>query len=318
MTLSDRRREQPRWSSDPLLSRRPAAQSPRFLRSAWDEPSAQDFGPWRVNLRPDPSGSQTTPLAQISAAQATDVQAESSNAATDEADHGANDVGNEQKALPEPGPAAAPDPALIRSLEDAAYKKGLQDGQNLEHETTKAQREQERELIRNLGIELRSLQQDPERLFQPMKKLALHLAETLVRSELQTSPQAINALIEGCLSQLDAHGEPVTVSLNPADLRLVRSMGESVSAQLHLVEDASLRVGSVKASFQDTAVQDLIDHRLEALARKVLSDPQAWLSRSTLLHDVVDAMPDDTPGRNWQRSDNDITDVSDTDSEDSS
>ena len=142
MTLSDRRREQPRWSSDPLLSRRPAAQSPRFLRSAWDEPSAQDFGPWRVNLRPDPAGSQTTPLAQISATQAIVADAETSIAATDEAGHGTEGAGVEQKALPEPGPAAAPDPTLIRSLEDAAYKKGLIAGRLIEQQDNKDQREQ--------------------------------------------------------------------------------------------------------------------------------------------------------------------------------
>ena len=34
------------WSSDPLLSK--TQQAPHFLRTQWDEASAQSFGPWRV------------------------------------------------------------------------------------------------------------------------------------------------------------------------------------------------------------------------------------------------------------------------------
>ncbi len=304
MTLSNTQNRKSAWSVDPLLGAHAKTQRPRFLRSSWDEVNAQDFGPWRFNDKVDPADNQSVPSPTI-----TEATEASDSLAQDEAQVEAEpqDPTNSIQSTVAP----APDPDMLKNLEELAYKRGLLSGRQIENQALKAQRDQERELIRNLSIELRSLQQDPERFFEPMKKLALHLAETLVRNELQTSPQAIQALIEACLSQLDAHGEPVTVSLNPADLRLIESMGESVSTQLNLVEDANLRSGSVKAQFQDSVVQDLIDHRLEALARKLLSDPQSWLERSTLLHDVVDAMPDDTPGRNWQRPGEDITDVPD-------
>lgn len=309
MTLSDTRQRTPTWSVDPLLGARVKTQRPRFLRSSWDEASAQNFGPWRFNDRIDPADNQGAPapsLMDSPAAPDGPVQeAARVEAGTQDSDLTASTDSDQGTGTP------LPDPDMVKGLEEAAYKRGVLAGRQLELDALKTQRDQDSELIRNLGIELRSLQQDPERFFEPMRKLALHLAETLVRNELQTSPQAIQALIEACLGQLDTHGEPVTVSLNPADLRLIQSMGDSVNAQLNLVEDPDLRSGSVRAQFQDSVVQDLIDHRLEVLARKLLSDPQSWLERSTLLNDVVDALPDDTPGRKWQKPEDDVTDVPD-------
>jgi flagellar biosynthesis/type III secretory pathway protein FliH len=192
-------------------------------------------------------------------------------------------------------------------LEKAAYNKGVQDGRQQEQTETAEQRQKERELIRHLGIELRALQQHPEQFFEPLKKLAMHVAEILVRNELQTSEQAIKSLIEACISQLDTSGDPVTVSLSPADFKVLQATGEATS--LKLVEDPNLRPGSVKAQVQDTLVQDLIEHRLEPLARKILSDPDNWLQRSTLLHDLVDAMPDESSPRTWSRTSDDIVDM---------
>lgn len=303
MTLSDPKTMAAGWASDPLLSKRPTLQAPRFLRSPWDEPSSEAFGPWRISHKPDPAQDQTIPDAIVS-------QAGPGTEATEP--EGLDDALAQIGPVSE-GPAvvAQLDPEALKALEAAAYAKGLQAGRELEQKAHKTQREQERELIRNLGIELRSLRQNPDRFFEPLKKLAMHLAEILVRNELQTSEKAIQALIEACIGQLDSLGEPVTVSLNPQDLQLLRASGHGLSDQLQLVEDPNLRPGSVRAAIQDTMVQDLIEQRLEPLARKILADPQAWLQRSTLLHDVVDALPDDSPPRMWQEGGDDVTDVPD-------
>lgn len=300
--MSERAKSATAWASDTLLNKRAPAHRPRFLRSAWDEPGAQDFGPWRISPRPDPADSQSVPAPHI---HPEGGHAEDPGHAAGPSAHG---HGSEPAAEALP-PSQEPDPDVVKAIEESAYKKGLIAGRQIELDAVQAQRAEERELIRNLSIELRSLQQSPERFFEPLKKLAMHLAETLVRTELQTSDKAIKALIDSCLSQLDPTGEPVSVSLNPADLQRIEALGEAVSTQLRLIEDPTLRPGSVRAQVQDTVVQDLIEHRLEALARKILSDPQAWMQRSTLLHDVVDAMPDDTPERNWKDGAQDIEDV---------
>lgn len=198
---------------------------------------------------------------------------------------------------------------MLKALEQAAYKKGLSEGRQLEQQAMQSQREQERELIRNLGIELRGLQQDPDRFFEPLKKLAMHLAETLVRTELQTSEKAINALIEACVAQLQPNGEVVSVSLSPSDMQRIGTLGETPDPNIKWQVDDKLRPGSVRAQVQDALVQDLIEHRLEALARKVLAQPEAWMARSSLLRDGIDVQAVDTPEASWPSQAGDIIDA---------
>jgi hypothetical protein len=70
-----------------------------------------------------------------------------------------------------------------------------------------------------------------------------------------------------------------------------------------------LRPGSVRVRVQDTLVQDLIEHRLEPLARRLLVQPEAWMHNSSLVQDKVDVLPENTPKRDWDRQ---VIDVQDT------
>jgi flagellar biosynthesis/type III secretory pathway protein FliH len=204
--------------------------------------------------------------------------------------------------------------SALTALRTAAYQQGLTDGQAQmrEHLSAEldAERAKERELIRHLGIELRSISQDPQRFFEPLKRLSLHVAEQLVRAELQLSGQAVNGLIQGCIQQLDHPAQPVQVSLNPQDLQRVKALGQAATEHLQLEADAQLRPGSVRVRVQDTVVQDLIEHRLEPLARRLLAQPEAWMQSSGLVQDKVDALPENTPKRDWDRQ---VIDVQDSD-----
>ena len=68
-------------------------------------------------------------------------------------------------------------------------------------------------------------------------------------------------------------------------------------------------MGSPAVSVQDTLVQDLIEHRLEPLARRLLVQPEAWMRDSSLVQDKVDVLPENTPKRDW---DHQVIDVQDT------
>ena len=287
------------WSTDPLLNT--SQQTPHFLRTQWDEASARQFGPWRVAPKPDPADglmSDTPDQADIAIPTAPSAQED-----------------------PGPTPEVAPESAspwsesALAQLRDEAFQKGLREGQTQLRAEYEAERKKERELIRHLGIELRSISQDPQRFFEPLKRLSLHLAEQLVRAELQLSGHAISQLIQECIHQLDHPVEPVQVSLNPEDLLRLKAMGEAATQHLQLEADAQLRPGSVRVRVQDSVVQDLIEHRLEPLARRLLDQPEAWMQQSSLVKDQAQAMPADTPSREWNRQ---VIDVEDTEPKESS
>ena len=279
------------WSSDPLLSKSP--QTPNFLRTQWDEASAQSFGPWRVAPKAEPTDGLMTAAIDPAVPQ-TDALATVTVTPVLPAPQEATSVWNE---------------AALAQLHDEAFEKGVLQGQAHVRAEYEAERSKERELIRHLGIELRSISQDPQRFFEPLKRLSLHLAEQLVRAELQLSGQAIHQLIQACIQQLDHPVEPVNVSVNPEDLQRLKAMGDSATQHLQLEADAQLRPGSVRVRVQDSVVQDLIEHRLEPLARRLLVQPEAWMQQSSLVKDQAEAMPADTPKRDWNRQ---VIDVQDT------
>jgi flagellar biosynthesis/type III secretory pathway protein FliH len=293
MALSDLNEKPAPWSPNPLLNSK--AEAPRFLRTQWDEATARSFGPWRVADKAEPTEGLLTEAAEPDASEAaTEVPADAAAA---------------QEAAPTAEPESPWTEAALAQLRDEAYQRGLLEGQALVRTEFENERSKERELMRHLGIELRSISQDPQRFFEPLKRLSLHLAEQLVRAELQLSGQAIHNLIQQCIQQLDHAVEPVHVSVNPEDLQRLTAMGESVTKHMQLEADALLRAGSVRVRVQDSVVQDLIETRLEPLARRLLAQPEAWMQQSSLVKDRAEALPAETPVRDWQRQ---VVDVEDT------
>jgi flagellar biosynthesis/type III secretory pathway protein FliH len=293
MALSDLNEKPAPWSPNPLLNSK--AEAPRFLRTQWDEASARSFGPWRVAEKAEPTEGLMTEAVVLAASEvATEAQ---------------DDVASSE-ALAAVAESESPwTEAALEQLRDEAYQKGLLEGQAQVRADFETERSKERELMRHLGIELRSISQDPQRFFEPLKRLSLHLAEQLVRAELQLSGQAIHNLIQQCIQQLDHVVEPVHVSVNPEDLQRLTAMGESVTKHMQLEADAQLRPGSVRVRVQDSVVQDLIETRLEPLARRLLTQPEQWMQQSSLVKDRAEALPADAPVRDWQRQ---VVDVEDT------
>jgi flagellar biosynthesis/type III secretory pathway protein FliH len=302
------------WTTDPLLSN--PKQVPRFLRTQWDEKSAKPFGPWRSSEKMDPSThlmepeevtdlenevANNLPEPQKDEALDEDSTVEFPNDLTRSSDP-ENPAGSIQN-------ATSVTDANLKAIQQQAYLQGFKDGMNKAIADHAEENQRENELVRHVLIELRSISQDPQRFFEPLKRLSLHLAEQLVRAELQLSGQAIHNLIQQCIQQLDHAVEPVHVSVNPEDMQRLTAMGESVTKHMQLEADAQLRPGSVRVRVQDSVVQDLIETRLEPLARRLLAQPEQWMQQSSLVKDRAEALPADAPVRDWQRQ---VVDVEDT------
>jgi flagellar biosynthesis/type III secretory pathway protein FliH len=129
--------------------------------------------------------------------------------------------------------------------------------------------------------QVQSLAGQPDKLYEHIKRLSLHLAEQLVLGELNLSSAAIERLIQRCLDELDLHGNHVvTLELNPQDKARLQERAGEMSQALSVQAVSSLQPGSVRAIINDTLVEDLVGHRLEALARSLLVQPEVWREQS--------------------------------------
>lgn len=269
--------------------------APAFARTSWDTIQTRSFGAWEI------SPEKPSESAQNDMERADNVEQKIDEIELPTPEITADNTDAQETAMSE---------AALAQLREQAFQEGLLEGRAQQLAETKAEQSKERELIRNLGLELKSISQDPQRFFEPLKRLSLHLAEQLVRAELKLSGQAIHGLVQSCIQQLDHPAAPVQVSLHPDDLQRLQAMGDSVTANLQLESDPHLRPGSVRVRVQDSVVQDLIENRLEPLARRLLPEPDTWMQNSSLVQDRAEPLPESTPKRDWNRQ---VIDVQDTD-----
>jgi flagellar biosynthesis/type III secretory pathway protein FliH len=140
-------------------------------------------------------------------------------------------------------------------------------------------------LLQSMQAALAVLQQSPAVYFEPLKRLALHLAEHLVLAELRLDGQAIDRLVQSCVDVLSQQNEStILVELHPGDLAawhaLRQRSGQNTGAGLHLKANDTLPLGSVRASANDTQVEILIAERLAGLASALGLDAQLWRANS--------------------------------------
>ncbi len=172
------------------------------------------------------------------------------------------------------------DAQLAQACEQAVAQALNEQSQSLTAQA--AERDAEiRALMTQVGEQLAKALEDTTAWSQALKRLAVHVAEQLVLAELSVSPQAIQRLIERCMGELDLpHAGLVTVSLSPHDHDLIKSQPDLSWTGIDILPDPQLSPGSVKVSCKDTRVSDLIEHRLEPMARQLLVAVDEWQSQS--------------------------------------
>jgi flagellar biosynthesis/type III secretory pathway protein FliH len=213
---------------------------------------------------------------------------ESENAdATGLADHGADLDDVEPDAQPKSEQIFTDE--FLEQVRAISYAKGAEEArQSLRAEIEAellSEQTRDQALVESLQIALDGLKLSPQPFYEPLKRLALHLAEQLVLGELALDGKAIERLIQRCVDELDSHSESlILVELNPGDMALFSSMqeraGPALGPALRLQADSSLMPGSVRASVNDAIVEDLIDNRLAGLARSLSIDEVQWKAQT--------------------------------------
>lgn len=156
-------------------------------------------------------------------------------------------------------------------------------------------------VLQTLNDQLRSFTDKPDALFEPVKRLAVHISEQLVLAELNLSGQAIERLVQRCLDELDKHGQsPIVIELNPQDKARLQDINADVVNNMQLQAVPGLHPGSVRVVVNDTQIEDLIEHRLQAMANRLLNQPELWREQSAFFRQPLaqrDGQAQDVPQR---------------------
>ena len=177
---------------------------------------------------------------------------------------------------------------------EAGKEQGLTEGESKVRAELADEMAAQRVVFENVATELGALIADPKKFFEPLKRLAMHMAEQVVVGELQTSSKGIERLVQRCLDELDhpVHGA-VVLELNPEDKELLQAQGGDFIKGMRLEAVHEMQRGSVRVFANDTVVEDLVDHRLEGLAKALLIDVDAWREKSPLAQRILEVQQEE-------------------------
>lgn len=181
-------------------------------------------------------------------------------------------------ALEEAQAAAVYAEEALQEAKRDAHQEGYEEGRS----ESVAQYQKSKDDLDRLVGSLRTAQSDMTAFYHPLKKLALHVAQQLVRGELSLSPSAVERLIKSVLDDIEAQGEgPILIYLHPADRDNISDVIYDEFSNIDLRTDRSLSQGSVKISIDDTAIEDLMEQRLERLSEQILGFSAPMDTRET-------------------------------------
>jgi flagellar biosynthesis/type III secretory pathway protein FliH len=291
-------------------------QNAGFVQENYLQPKSSHFALWTVEE-------------QLEAGKMADAAEERANAdGTDNGDTDASGSVGEEGSTNSDNDSSASlsglDAEAIEKIKNEAYERGVADGKKQQQETIAEEAEQAEaesltsladkanQLLVNIEQGVVALQENPAEWNEPLKRLALHLAEQLTLTELSISSSGIQNLIDRCIETLDVQtASSVVVELNPSDMTLLQNHKAAPGEQTHqwrLVADPHLLPGSVRVRADDAVVSDLIEHRLENLAQSLLKDTKPWQAQTAFQPErlaarrgkaetVEDALPRNTNSR---------------------
>ena len=108
-------------------------------------------------------------------------------------------------------------------------------------------------------------------LAEPLKRLAVRLAELIARAELQLSDQAINNLVERVVNELEPNElEDVVITVSPGwHERMTEDQFKGLFENCDIQISEQLADGSIRLSIEDKSIEDLLEGRITEIASQV-------------------------------------------------
>ena len=301
-------------------------QNAGFVQENYLQPKSSHFALWTVEEQLEAGKMADAAEERANSDGTDDADADDSGSAGED---GGTDSGNDASAS-----LSGLDAEAIEKIKTEAYERGVADGKKLQQEAAAEEAEEAQaesltaladkanQLLVNIEQGVVALQENPAAWNEPLKRLALHLAEQLTLTELSISTNGIQNMIDRCIETLDVQSvSSVVVELNPSDMALLQNHKAAPGEKTHqwrLLADTHLLPGSVRVRADDAVVSDLIEHRLETLAQALLQDTKPWQAQTAFQPErlaarrgkaetVEDALPRNTNSRFTQADDSDAS-----------
>ena len=170
---------------------------------------------------------------------------------------------------------AADDTAKIEGVRRMAYESGRADGLREGKASAAADARHLRELCAVITLQGKDINQQ---LADDLLRLALALAQQMVRRTIAIHPEVIIALLQDALTQMSNAATQLTLTLHPADAVLVRARlaEQSEFENWKIVESTAIQRGGAVLHSAASHMDATVETRWQHLTRKLGLD-DTWL-----------------------------------------
>ncbi len=159
--------------------------------------------------------------------------------------------------------------AVISKAKEEAFQAGVENGK---HQAEQSYSEAT-VALKNLIEKIRLNEGNIKEFHDPLKKLAIHLAEQLIRGELIISSAAIQRLVNQSLEDIERQGtDAIVITLHPEDVESLLDTPDLMKEGIEFRSDIHLSRGSVRVTMGDSAIEDLIEHRLQNIVESLYKE----------------------------------------------
>jgi hypothetical protein len=191
-----------------------------------------------------------------------------------------------QHTEPEPGVVSGVPEDEVVQREQSHYLRGLEAGKQQVRQELEQQVKDQCAVLASVSEQLNTLLQEQAKLYAPLKRLSLHIAQQLVLGELKQPTEIVERLVQRCLDELNLpQNGLVSVELNEQDKALLEAQDSQLLQGMRLEVASDLLSGSVRVKANDTIVEDFVQDRLKSVVKALSLEDASWESNSVLLHD---------------------------------
>ena len=184
----------------------------------------------------------------------------------------------QEAALP---PGVQEDEVLQREQEH--YLKGLEEGERRARAAMQEEITAKSALLDVATTQMQALLNDSSKLFEPIKRLSMHLAEQIVLGELNTPTAWIERMVQRCLDEVHIPAQGlVVVEMNARDKQHLEAEDSKLLKSVRLEVSDDIEPGSVRVLVNGMVIEEFLSHRLLGLVRSLSIDESAWREHSTL------------------------------------
>lgn len=147
---------------------------------------------------------------------------------------------------------------------DAAFEKGYQDGLRVAQQKYAEQQQALGDLLKALENPVQSL---GDQVAEELVALALDIAESLLKREIERNPEHLSEFISSAMKRLPTTDKPALLRLNPLDLANIK---EHINTLQHFKiswqEDESIPCGSFEVLHDESLIYGGIDAMLKSVS----------------------------------------------------